>query len=289
MPVVRADGVTLGYAEYGAGEPVVMVTGTGAPGRMWRTHQVPALTAAGHRVITLDNRGIPPSDPCPDGFTLDAMAADIARLVERLDVGPCRIVGYSLGAIAVQELLLTRPELVRQAVLMATAARADALTEAMTAADVELGDGTALPPRFGAYVKALQNLSPRTLNDEERLRDWLAVFEVAAPDRSAARGQLGLQLIPDRRPAYRHIGRPCLVIGFQDDLVVRPHLSREVAAAIPGARYTEIPGCGHYGYLENPAAVNSAIIEFFNEGRQRVNSRKQMTGLDGLVRNTAPV
>jgi pimeloyl-ACP methyl ester carboxylesterase len=138
-------------------------------------------------------------------------------------------------------------------------------------------------------VKALQNLSPRTLNDDERLQDWLAVFEMAAPEPSAVRGQLGLQLIPDRRPAYRRISRPCLVSGFQDDLVVRPHLSREVAAAIPGARYTEIPGCGHYGYLENPAAVNSAIIEFFNHGRQNANSRPHASRLDGLVGPTARV
>lgn len=303
MPVVRAGGVNLAYDEYGTGEPVVMVTGTGAPGRMWRTHQVPALTAAGHRVITLDNRGIPPSDPCPEDFTLDAMAGDIARLIERLGLAPCRVVGYSLGAIAVQELVLARPELVRQAVLMATAARADALTEAMTAADVELGAvGAGLPPRFRAYVKAVQNLSPRTLNDDERLQDWLAVFEMAAPDNAAARGQLGLQLIPDRRPAYRRIGRPCLVIGFQDDLVVRPHLSREVAAVIPGARYTEIPGCGHYGYLENPAAVNSAIIRFFDEngnenesgidgnaGRRSAHYGTRISGLDGLVAPTARV
>ncbi|ATL32461.1 alpha/beta fold hydrolase [Streptomyces formicae] len=273
MPIATRDGISLGYEEYGTGEPVVMVTGTGAPGRMWRTHQVPALTAAGHRVITLDNRGIPPSDPCPEGFTLADMAADVARLIEHVGAGPCRVVGYSLGALAVQELLLARPGLVRQAVLMATSGRTDALTAAMTAADLELSDGDGkLPTRFAAYVKALQNLSPRTLNDEERLRDWLAVFEMSAVDPAGARGQLGLQLIPDRRPAYRRITTPCLVIGFQDDLVVRPHLSREVARSIPGSSYAEIPGCGHYGYLENPAAVNSAIVDFFSGGR-----------LDGLV------
>jgi pimeloyl-ACP methyl ester carboxylesterase len=242
---------------------------------MWRTHQVPALTRAGHRVVTLDNRGIPPSDPCPEDFTLDDMAADIAGLIEHLDAGPCRVVGYSLGAIAVQELLLARPDLVRQAVLLATSGRTDALTEAMTSADLELGDGGAkVPPRFMAYVQALQNLSPRTLNDEDLLRDWLAVLEMSAVDLSGVRGQLGLQLIPDRRPAYRRISTPCLVIGFQDDLVVRPHLSREVAHSIPGAGYTEIPGCGHYGYLENPAAVNEAIVAFFADRRRPMHSRE---------------
>ncbi|MFF7474788.1 alpha/beta fold hydrolase [Streptomyces sp. NPDC008092] len=264
MPVARVNGINLGYDDHGAGEPVVMVTGTGAPGRVWRTHQVPALKAAGYRVITLDNRGIPPTDPCPEGFTLDDMAADVAGLIEHLGVGPCRVVGYSLGGIIVQELLLARPGLVTEAVLIASSGRADEALSAMAAADIELSDsGVKLPPRYAAYTHAVQNLSPRTLNDDEQLRDWLGIFEMALIDLSAVRPQLGLDVIRDRLPAYRAIDRPCLVIGFADDLVVRPHLCREVAERIPGAVYTEIPDCGHYGYLERPAAVNAAIIDFF--------------------------
>ncbi|MFJ8013289.1 alpha/beta fold hydrolase [Streptomyces sp. NPDC096339] len=266
MPVVRINGINLSYEDHGAGEPVIMVTGTGAPGRVWRTHQVPALKAAGHRVITLDNRGIPPTDLCPEGFTLADMAADVAGLIEHLGTGPCRVVGFSLGAIVVQELLVTRPELVRQAVLMATCGRADALVTAMSAAELDIHDSGVKPrPRYAAYVHAIQNLSPRTLNDEERLRDWLDIFRMSMPDLPAVRAQLGLQLIPNLLPTYRNIGCPCLVIGFADDLVVRPHLAREVADSIPGSVYTEIPGCGHYGYLERPEAVNSAIVDFFAE------------------------
>jgi pimeloyl-ACP methyl ester carboxylesterase len=264
MPVVRINGINLGFDEYGAGETVVMVTGTAAPGRVWRTHQVPALKAAGYRVVTLDNRGIPPTGPCRDDFTLDDMAADIAGLIEYLGAGPCRVVGFSLGAIIVQQLLVARPELVRQAVLIATCGRADALIAAMSAADVEMCDsGVKLPPRFAAYLHAIQNLSPQTLNDEEKLRDWLDILEMSMPDLSAVRRQLSLQMIPCLLPEYRDITCPCLVIGFQDDLVVRPHLAREVADSIPGSTYTEISGCGHYGYLERPAEVNSAIVGFF--------------------------
>lgn len=264
MPIARINGINLSFDDHGAGEPVVMITGTGAPGRVWRTHQVPALKAAGYRVITLDNRGIPPTDLCAEGFTLDDMAADVAGLIEHIGAGPCRLVGYSLGGIIAQELLVARPELVRQAVLIATSGRADALITAMSAGDVELSDsGVKVPPRFAAYAHALQNLSPRTLNNEEQLKDWLSIFEMSMVDLSGVRGQLGLQVIPNRLPHYRKIGCPCLVLGFQDDLVVRPHLSREVADAIPGGTYTEIPGCGHYGYLERPAVVNSAIIDFF--------------------------
>jgi pimeloyl-ACP methyl ester carboxylesterase len=42
-----------------------------------------------------------------------------------------------------------------------------------------------------------------------------------------------------------------------------PYLAREVAEAIPEARYEEIEGCGHFGYLERPAEVNKLLVEFF--------------------------
>jgi pimeloyl-ACP methyl ester carboxylesterase len=41
--------------------------------------------------------------------------------------------------------------------------------------------------------------------------------------------------------------------------------AREVADAIPGCRYVEIPACGHAGPFENPDVVNHHVIEFFAE------------------------
>src|ERR1017187_10588048 len=88
MPSTVINGVNLSFDEYGSGEPVVLITGSGAKGRMWTPHQVPALTAAGYRVITVDNRGMPPSDGCPEGFTIDDMAADTAGLDRGSRNGP---------------------------------------------------------------------------------------------------------------------------------------------------------------------------------------------------------
>ena len=73
------DGLQLAYEDFPStgpalGETVVMVMGTGSPGRVWNFHQVPALTAAGYRVVTLTNRGIAPSDTDVQGFTIDDMA-----------------------------------------------------------------------------------------------------------------------------------------------------------------------------------------------------------------------
>ncbi|MFC8513449.1 alpha/beta fold hydrolase [Streptomyces sp. NPDC057257] len=265
MPSARVNGITIHYDDQGRGDPVVLVMGQGASGRAWHLHQVPALMAAGHRVVTFDNRGIPPSDECPDGFTVDDLVADTAALAEHLGLGPCRYVGVSMGAYVVQELMLAHPELVVQGVLMATRGRTDALRAALTTAERALHDsGLRLPPAYAAWVRAVQNLSPATLDDEQRVQDWLELFEFSPePAGPGVRAQLDL-LVPDGRlKAYAAIRTPCLVIGFADDVVLPPHLGREVAGAIPSASYREIEDCGHYGYLERPDDVNRVLLEYF--------------------------
>ncbi|MEU0203573.1 MULTISPECIES: alpha/beta hydrolase [unclassified Streptomyces] len=265
MPSTTIDGVRIHYDDTGHGEPVLLVMGRGARGRAWHLHQVPALVEAGHRVVTFDNRGVPPSDECPGGFTVDDLVADTAGLIEHLGLAPCRVVGVSMGAYVVQELMLRRPRLVRQGVLMATRGRTDALRSATAAAERALHDsGVVLPPAYAAWVRALRNLSPATLDDEQRVQDWLELFELAPePTGPGVRAQLDLEVPEGRLDAYRAIDVPCLVIGFADDLVLPPRLSREVAEAVPGALYQEIKGCGHYGYLERPDEVNRVLLEFF--------------------------
>ena len=82
------------------------------------------------------------------------------------------------------------------------------------------------------------------------------------------KSQLAVSPEGNRLPAYAHIKTPVLVIGFADDVLMAPHLSREVADAIPGARYREIPDAGHLGFIERPEVVNETILEFFAEAKQ---------------------
>lgn len=266
MPVVELNGIRLSYQVTGSGELVVLVMGTGSPGRVWQLHQVPALVAAGYQVVTVDNRGIPPSDECADGMTIDDLVGDIAALIEYLGNGPAKVGGTSLGSRVVQELALARPDLVSQAVLMAAHGRTDPVQSTLSAGERALHDaGIELPPQYYAAITALLNLSPRTLNDHSTVQEWLEVFEFSGSRISAGvRAQLELDDFPDRLAAYRRITVPSLVIGFADDLHTPPYLAREVAEVIPEARYEEIEDCGHFGYLERPAEVNKLIVNFFS-------------------------
>ena len=234
----------------------------------WQIHQVPAFRAAGYRVITFDNRGVGATANA-DGFTTATMVADTAELIERLDAAPVRLVAVSMGSYIAQELMLARPELVSQAALMATRGRHDRAREFFHTAERDFANaGIQLPPRYEAKLRLLEGFSPRTLNDDGAVQDWFDTFTMwPTKSTSGIRAQHGIAPENDRLPAYRAITTPVLVIGFADDVVMPPHLGAEVADALPNGRYLEIADTGHLGFLERPHAVNSAILDFFAQGR----------------------
>ncbi|MFD7506359.1 alpha/beta fold hydrolase [Streptomyces sp. NPDC059850] len=267
MPVIDRDGFRLNFQDAGSGVPVVLIMGSGGSGRSWHLYQVPALVAAGYRVITFDNRGVSPDDNSRADFTVDDMAADVAALIEHLGLGPCAVVGTSLGARIAAELALARPELVNRLVMLAARGRGDALSTELSLAERELDDlGIALPARYRAVIHALQQLSRRTLTDDLRTKDWLELFELSTSTDATARVQRGLYPMPDRLPAYRAIQAPSHVIAFADDVLTPPLAGRELATAIPGATFQLIEGAGHIGYLEVPEIVNRALLEALGSG-----------------------
>lgn len=270
MTVARVNGIDLSYEVAGDGPLVVMVMGTGSPGRVWKAHQEPALVKAGFRVVTFDNRGIAPSSECADGFTLDDMVADTAALIEHVGGGPALVVGTSLGARITQELALARPDVVAAAVMIATYGRNTPLQEAISAGERALYDNKiTLPPEYEAAITAHLNLSPHTLDDDRSARDWLDIIGFSPQKVTpGVRAQLELHHREQNRlAAYRGITRPAMVIGFTDDRTLPPKLAREVADAIPGAEYAEVAKAGHFGYLEQPAEVNRLLVEFLSRHR----------------------
>lgn len=259
--------VNLAYDDRGHGEPVLFIAGQGGAGRTWQLHQEPAFHAAGYRVITFDNRGVGATANA-DGFTTATMVADTAELIERLDAAPVRLVAVSMGSYIAQELMLARPELVSQAALMATRGRHDCAREFFRTAERDFANaGVQVPPSYEAKLRLLEGFSPKTLNDDKAVQDWIDTFTMwPTKPTSGIRAQHGVAPENDRLPAYTAITTPVLVIGFADDVVMPPHLGIEVADALPNGRYLEIADAGHLGFLERPHAVNSAILDFFAHG-----------------------
>ena len=88
--------VQLYYEDQGSGKPVVLIHGWPLSGRSWEA-QVPALVAAGYRVITYDRRGFGASSQPWSGYDYDTFAADLNGLMTELDLNDATLVGFSMG------------------------------------------------------------------------------------------------------------------------------------------------------------------------------------------------
>ena len=88
--------IEIYYEDHGAGQPVVLIHGYPLSGRGW-DKQVPALLDAGCRVITYDRRGFGKSSQPATGYDYDTFAADLAALLEYLDLSDAVLVGHSMG------------------------------------------------------------------------------------------------------------------------------------------------------------------------------------------------
>ena len=98
--------IEIHYEDHGAGQPVVLIHGYPLSGRAW-DRQVPVLLEAGHRVITYDRRGFGQSSQPAVGYDYDTFAADLAALLDHLDLWDAVLVGHSMGTGEVTRFLGT--------------------------------------------------------------------------------------------------------------------------------------------------------------------------------------
>jgi len=104
MPRLAVDAdVELSYTDTGTGRPVVFVHGGHMTHAVWR-HQVAAL-APEYRAITVDLRGHGDSDKPYGEYSVRTFAHDIATVFEELGLENGVVVGWSLGAQVVADLV----------------------------------------------------------------------------------------------------------------------------------------------------------------------------------------
>lgn len=94
---VRARGVDFHVAEAGEGEDVVLcLHGWPQHWYEWR-HLMPALAAAGHRVLALDQRGFGWSQATPAGYEKEELASDVLAVLDELGPERVKLVGHDWG------------------------------------------------------------------------------------------------------------------------------------------------------------------------------------------------
>ena len=253
MPHFDHNGCALYYEMHGkSGPALVFAHGRGGCAASW-WQQVPAFRHD-HRVIAIDHRGFARS-ACADGHHLDHFTEDMVALLDHLEIDRAVLVGQSMGGRTALGVAVRHPERVRGIVLSCTAGGLlIPAVEETQAARQNIPRGIEAPT--AALAPAYRDREPAMTFLYEQLR---AMSPPQGPLFRESLSRLDGGVTPADLTAY---AVPTLVISGEHDPLYPHSVLKAVAAAIPGATLTHMPGAGHSPYWEMPEAFNQLVRGF---------------------------
>jgi 3-oxoadipate enol-lactonase len=261
---VQANGQRLYYEIHGDGPPLVLVMGIGYDSSLWTLAQVPALSTQ-FRVVLVDNRDAGRSSRASHPYCIADMADDLAGLLDALGIQRSHLLGLSMGGMIAQEFAVRHPDRLDRLVLTGTAA-----APARSAIDmIQIWSWVKANDAAGKVFGGQQFVS---LFSTAFLRNHQAVQDTAellasnpypmSPEAYARQADAYGQF--DALDRLGTITAPTLVVVGEQDLLTPPWIAREVADAIPGARFEVIFGAGssHVVPIERPDDFNRLVSDF---------------------------
>lgn len=276
-------GVRWHWVEAGQGRPLVLLHGLPETWNAW----VPVLPtlADDFRVLAFDLEGMGDSTAGDGDYSIAAMAAQIAGVLEETGVHRFRLAGHDWGGLVGARLAGDRPERI--------------VAYAHIAAPVDVFDLTRVPdyqqlwltPAQAARFVGVGDVVARRIYDrgvrggaealpagvlERRMRD----FGRAGVARAVARWFRDLELDDRWRlgtraaAAWERMDFPVLAVVGDRDLLTPSETFLGLEERVPGpVSLRVIDDAGHYPVTEQPAAVAAVLVEFFAGGA--VSRREQ--------------
>lgn len=272
MPHIKtSDGVSLYYEETGSGDPLLFLHEFGGHYLSWEP-QVRYFSRR-YRCISYAARGWPPSDVPGDVsmYSQTRAADDAADVIEALGLEQPHMVGLSMGATGALEFAIRHPGKARSLVIAAGGGggATDPAAKAKFREECEAFARRIETEGMPAMAELYCTSSARTTYRYKDPRGW-AEFKQQFADGSATghamtmRGvQGGRQPFFERTEELKKIAEPMLVvIGDEDESThgLAVHLKAHVARS----GVLEMPKTGHTMNLEEPAAFNAAVQDFFH-------------------------
>lgn len=249
----------------GPGPVVVLLHGFPLDHTMWEYQQ--GTVGSEYRVLSPDLRGHGRS-VAPDGpiYTIDGMADDVLETLEAQGIdGPFVLGGLSMGGYVALSIADRFPNRLRGLMLLDTKAEADTPETRLVREDLarQVEASGSVEPVVQAMLTKMFSSTTRARRADLIARAGETMLQ--APPRAVAATLRGLAERPDRTGILAGLHVPTLVLCGADDAITPPATVRRLADGIPNARYVEVPDAGHLPPLENPAAVNLAMLEFLRE------------------------
>jgi pimeloyl-ACP methyl ester carboxylesterase len=272
----------------GSGRPVVLIHGWPLSGESF-SGQVPALQAAGYRVITYDRRGFGRSDKPLTGYTYDTLAEDLHKVLTQLDLRDVTLVGFSMGggevaryfteygakantdsgtvggtadgvgrlrsvvfASSVTPFMMTTPSNPDGPLAPSQAAK---MTAALTASQDSF---------YGDFTTEFFSVDGELKVTEQQRLDALALAKQSS--KLAALACLTAFGTTDFREDLAHVSVPALILhGDGDATVPFEGSGARTHAAIPGSELVVIAGAPHGVNVSHAAEWNRALLNFLQK------------------------
>lgn len=252
---IHVDGNDVAYRQLGptGGVPVVLLTHLAATLDNWDPRVVDAIAQRRH-VIAFDQPGVGASTGRTPR-TIEAAAADAADVIRALGFDTVDVVGFSMGGMIAQDLVLAHPALVRRLVLAGTGPRGGrgiARVVAVTYLDLVRAALTRSDVKEFLFFR-------RNPEGRRAARAFLQRLEERTADRDAP---ISLRSFQTQLWAIRRFGRsapadlstltlPTLVANGDHDRMVPSVLSEDLHRLVRGSELVIYPDAGHGGIFQH--------------------------------------
>ena len=255
-----ADGVRIAVHEQGAGTPVLLLHAWGETHRSF--DRLVELLPADLQVLAPDLRGAGESDKPAEGYRLEDAAADVAGVLDALDIQAAWMVGTSSGGYVAQQLAVDHPERLLGLVLVGAPRSLagmdpfgdvlEAFHDPVTADDITaVNDGLALPASIPRDFIDIQDAAALTIPRHVWLAGYRGLVEASPPTETGT------------------IQVPTLLLSGADDALLGPDDAGRLAGSIPRSRHRVYDDTGHFVLWERPERVARDLVGFVNDPTPR--------------------
>lgn len=245
--------IKLKYWETGEGKVcVIFLHGYPLDHTIW--HPLIPYLKVHARLIMPDLRGHGES-PVPHGvYHMDAMAADVAGLMDELKIEQAVLIGHSLGGYISFAFARSFPQRLSGLGLVATQAGVDTEEKRqnrMNIADQLERDG------LGSTASNM----PGNLTTDPKIQVLLREIILKANPYGAANTQRGMALREDSRILLESIQVPTVVVAGEKDGFVPLTVAQDMAERLPSAQFVMVPDAGHMPMMEAPEITSRSILD----------------------------
>jgi len=264
--VITAAGTRFAYREVGprGDTPLVLLNHWGAVLDNFDPRIIDGL-ATRHPIIAVDYRGIGASGGSAP-LTIDEMARDAIALIRALGHSSVYLMGFSLGGMVAQDVVLKAPDLVRKLILTGTGPAGGEGISKVGAVSLSLilkGIFTFRDPKTYLFFTSTANGRNAAKAFIARTKERKTCRDKGPTPRAFLRQLKAIQAWGRQLPQdLTRIRIPVLVANGENDIMVPTLNSHDMARRIPGAELVIYPDAGHGGIFQYHAQFVPTALAF---------------------------